>query len=425
MKIKISYVVAAVVLVGLGGWMATGALVTGGQGPGKGIGSVKVLLGLQTEQEAEDEARIQAAQQVIKTTRDAEDSVIADARKEEDGKLADARKQADASSTAATEDAAAEEPEVTYERVRTELFTAAQMPVVVALRGQTQANLKVTVRAETTGVLLERHVEKGARVTKGDVLCSLDQGTRGATVTQAQAALKRASSDLAANVALRKDGLATRNSGIALESSVAAAKTALQQAEFAITQTIVRAGSDGIVQAPMAEVGDMISAGGVCVTLVQLNPMKFVGDVSERKVALLKTGMPAQIKTVTGQEIIGRVKYIANVANQATRSFEVEIEFDNSDGLVRDGVTSQAFISPASVAAHFLPQSVLTLDDDGVIGVRGIVEDDLVAFYPIEILRDTPDGMWVAGLPDQALIITVGQEYVLAGEKVIFNTNKS
>jgi multidrug efflux system membrane fusion protein len=64
-----------------------------------------------------------------------------------------------------------------------------------------------------------------------------------------------------------------------------------------------------------------------------------------------------------------------------------------------------------------LPQSVLTLDDDGVLGVRS-VEGDTVAFHPVTIVRDTRDGVWVTGLPARIDIITVGQEFVIAGQKV-------
>jgi multidrug efflux system membrane fusion protein len=37
---------------------------------------------------------------------------------------------------------------------------------------------------------------------------------------------------------------------------------------------------------------------------------------------------------------------------------------------------------------------------------------------PISVIRDTQDGIWVAGLPEMADIITVGQEYVRAGVPV-------
>ena len=40
---------------------------------------------------------------------------------------------------------------------------------------------------------------------------------------------------------------------------------------------------------------------------------------------------------------------------------------------------------------------------------------DVARFVPVEMLRDSPDGVWVAGLADVARVITSGQDYVTDG----------
>ena len=62
-------------------------------------------------------------------------------------------------------------------------------------------------------------------------------------------------------------------------------------------------------------------------------------------------------------------------------------------------------------------QSVLTLDDSGVMGIRA-VENSKVVFYPVTIVKDARDGMYVTGLPLKVDVITVGQEFVKAGDTV-------
>ncbi len=68
--------------------------------------------------------------------------------------------------------------------------------------------------------------------------------------------------------------------------------------------------------------------------------------------------------------------------------------------------------------AHLLPQSALTLDDAGRLGVRTVAPDDTALFMPVSLLRDTVDGVWVADLPDTVNVIVTGQEYVIDGVAV-------
>ena len=59
----------------------------------------------------------------------------------------------------------------------------------------------------------------------------------------------------------------------------------------------------------------------------------------------------------------------------------------------------------------------MTLNDEGLLGVR-VVEDGVVRFVPVRMLRDTATGVWLSGLPEVADVITVGQEFVTEGVEV-------
>jgi multidrug efflux system membrane fusion protein len=61
---------------------------------------------------------------------------------------------------------------------------------------------------------------------------------------------------------------------------------------------------------------------------------------------------------------------------------------------------------------------VISLDDAGRVGAKTVDEDDRVVFHPIEVIRTAPDGVWVTGLPERIRLITIGQDFVSAGERV-------
>ena len=95
-------------------------------------------------------------------------------------------------------------------------------------------------------------------------------------------------------------------------------------------------------------------------------------------------------------------------------SSSIEVTIDNPGEVIRDGMTAELTIALPSQRAHLIPQSAITLDDGGNMGVR-IHEAGLARFVAIRILSDTADGFWVAGLPDSAEIIVIGQEFVRDG----------
>jgi multidrug efflux system membrane fusion protein len=75
-------------------------------------------------------------------------------------------------------------------------------------------------------------------------------------------------------------------------------------------------------------------------------------------------------------------------------------------------------IAAQATRGHLVPGSALTLNDDGAIGLRLVDENNHALFAPVTVLRDAPQGFWVTGLPPQADVIVVGQEYVTDGVEV-------
>ena len=407
MRALFSYGLALFLLLGAGTWLATGTLVVGGSGPGNGEKPIVSVL------EGKEHGPIA--------------TTLADA-----GVLAEHHEpETDPSLTIAQRNETTTGANAVLPVVRTQSFTAKPMPIDVPLRGRTQAKASVTAVAETAGVVDVVHVTKGQSVKVGDALCTLDQGTRVAAVTQAEAGVAHANASLAqaqlsfdTNAGLRQKGLAAANTANAADVALTQAKAgvsqaiaALDNAKAELDRTQIVAKVAGLVQDPVAVAGSMLNAGSPCATIVQLDPMVFAGMVPEKHIGLAKIGLDASITTVTGQTVEGKVTYIASQADNATRAFPVEIEIPNADYAIRDGVTASAIVNIGTAPGHLLPQSVLTLDDDGMLGVR-TVENGVVAFHPVTIVNDTREGVWVTGLPAVTDVITVGQESVTAGQAV-------
>ena len=121
---------------------------------------------------------------------------------------------------------------------------------------------------------------------------------------------------------------------------------------------------------------------------------------------------------VTGRRVAGTVTFLSRSADPTTRTFLVEIQVPNTDLSIRDGQTAEIAIAAAGEKAHLVPQSALTLNNDGSLGVRIVGPESIVEFRSVKVLRDSKDGVWIAGLPDQADVIVVGQDFVTEGVRV-------
>ena len=229
--------------------------------------------------------------------------------------------------------------------------------------GFTEADKFVQVRAEVSGRLIARPAQQGDYVEEGDLICQLY---------------------IAGREAYPK----------------------------------IVAPFSGYLETLRVEEGDFLNTGAVCAALIDPDPMLIVADIAEKDIAQVELGSEASAKLISGRYISGEVTFIASSADKNTRTFRVEISVDNKDRTIRDGVSAEIYIKGKQEAAHKISPAILSLNDQGKLGVRTVTANNRVEFKEINILEDTNSGMWVSGLGEDARIITLGQEYVFQGQTV-------
>ncbi|MEO3413880.1 efflux RND transporter periplasmic adaptor subunit [Roseovarius sp. CAU 1744] len=330
----------------------------------------------------------------------------------------------------------------------------------VVLRGQTEADRQVVLRAETSGQVISDPLRKGAFVEKGQLLCRLDPAAREATLAEARARLQEARSRIPeaqarldeaiarleearindnaaarlseggfasetrvaatkAAVSAAMAGVETARSGLeSTQSGIQSAEAAVAAADTEIARLSIKAPFAGLLESDTAELGSLLQPGDLCATVLQLDPVILVGFVPETEVNRVDLGAPANGRLATGDKIQGEVTFLSRAADPETRTFRVEIEVPNPDLILRDGQTAEIVIAADGTSAHLLPQSALTLNDHGDLGVRLVTEELTAKFTPVTLLRDTINGVWLAGLPERADVIIIGQEFVSDGVRV-------
>ena len=233
----------------------------------------------------------------------------------------------------------------------------------IKVSGVTEADRLIKIRAEASGTVVSRPVKQGQFVKKDQLICQLYNAGR-------------------------------------------------------TSYPKVNAPFDGYLETFSVKEGDYLNTGAVCATIIDPDPMRLIGEVSEKEINFVNVGSKARAELISGKKVEGIVSFVSTSANKGTRTFRVEIDVKNSDRSIRDGVSAQIEIEGNTILAHRISPSILMLGEDGELGIRTVNEDNLVEFKQIEILEDTIDGIWISGLPRNIKIITIGQEYVFQGQTV-------
>jgi multidrug efflux system membrane fusion protein len=291
-------------------------------------------------------------------------------------------------------------------------------PDRILVRGRTEAPRTVSVQAQTAGIVTSAPVPEGAFVRAGQVLCRLDVDARQAALQQARAMHRSEQLQHDASRRLADRGFRASTQVAQDQAQLDSAAAAVRAAEVALEQVNVRAPFAGVFNDRDAEVGSYLSPGQPCGTVVELNPILLVGDVTEAEAAKVRIGAPATATLSVGGGLTGRVRFLSRDADPATRTYRVEVAAPNPNGAVRAGLSAEIALASGSTTAHNVPVAALVLDSQGRQGLRVVGDGDRVAFIPVRVLQETEDGVWVAGLQGRNRVITVGQSFVAEGQKV-------
>jgi len=287
----------------------------------------------------------------------------------------------------------------------------------IELYGRTEPDRITTLKAEIRGKIVQVSAKRGSRVTKGQVIAKIALNDLPAQLTRSQALLTQREVEYQGAVKLNKQGYQGKvhlaQSFAALES----VKAEIQRLELDIANTVIKAPFTGILNTRYVEVGDYVASGDDIAMIADLDPLIVRAHVTELQINQLSVGQVAQVSLLNGKKAEGKLRYIASVGNDATNTFKIEVAIDNKEAKFLAGLSSELTIELAQMSAIKISPALLALDERGNIGVKS-VQDSIVQFTPIEIIKSESDGIWLTGLGEQADIIVLGQGFVRAGDNV-------
>lgn len=303
-------------------------------------------------------------------------------------------------------------------RVQAEYLSGELVQRAVNFSGNTAANRRIEIRSEISGKVIAVHKPKGSRVKAGEIIIELDSRDLPARVKQAEANLRQRKLEAQGAKELADKGLANEAQTVQAETVLANAEADYTLAKIQLDNTKIRAPFSGIIDQRMVEVGDFIRDNTAIAVLLDFSPWLVKGQVPEREAANVNIGDDAWADLINGDKIEGKIRFIASDADPRTRTFAVEMEATSKNKNMASGITARINIPQPAIHAYFISPSLLVLDDNGKLGLKGLNADNQVYFIPVDLLKADDKGVWVYGPETGTSIIVVGQGFVDFGQTV-------
>lgn len=304
-----------------------------------------------------------------------------------------------------------------------------------AFAGEVRVRKESPLSFRVGGNLVERRVDVGDHVKRGDLLAVLDAGDLQAQVRAAQAQLAaaqaelgRARADQARYAKLGKDQLVSRSTidaqnaaTVAAQAQVNAARANLEVAGNQAAYTQLRAPSDGVIAARSAEAGQVVGAGQPVFLLAADGAREVAFAVPEGALATIKPGQPVQVElwSQAGQRWPGRVREVSPAADPASRTYAVRVTVEAPDGALPLGQSARVYLPHAGNGDLSVPLSALQRSDGGVAVFVVDARTSTLKLQPIEVGAYGTDLASVKrGLDAEVWVVAAGGHLLRAGQKV-------
>ena len=304
----------------------------------------------------------------------------------------------------------------------------------MVLVGEVKSRYETNLGFRINGKIIERNVEVGSVVKKGQVLARLDASDTNLSNQAANADVLAAEANHAlAKAEVERQRLLFNKKFIsqsALEIREAELKTSaarLQQvkAQAAVSSnqsryTALVADRDGVVTKIHAEPGQVVEAGSTIAQIVDTKQIEVLVAVPESRMTQLKVGDAVAVKLWAAQSKTyqGKVREIAPAANSATRAFDVRVTIANADEAVKLGMTAGVNFGESQPDEIIIPSTALT-QIEGKTSVWVISQEGIVQPRAVTAGAYSEAGIVISsGLQTGEMIAIAGVHTLTKGQQV-------
>ena len=236
------------------------------------------------------------------------------------------------------------------------------------LQGNVQTKQNIVIYPEMSGTLLRVYVKEGQRVSKGQLLATIDDGGMGQQVSQLQIQADLAKTTFDRQERLWKQKIGSEIQYLQAKSAYEAQQKAVSHLKSQLAKTRVKAPFSGVIDDIITEQGSVVSPGqSQLIRIVNLRNMYIETDVPERYIANVTKGKKVLVNfPVLGKQMDAKIRQAGNFINPANRTFKIEIAVPNTDKSIKPNLTAKLKINDyTNKKALLIPQSIISENANG------------------------------------------------------------
>lgn len=286
--------------------------------------------------------------------------------------------------------------------------------------GTSEALRSVSVVPLDAGVLVDVAVQSGDIVAAGDVLAKLNADTEENARDRAAVTLRAAQTTLSRYAGLSEYSAASQIDLDTLQTDQEDAALALREAEIAFERRTILAPIAGVVGIVPVETGDYVTAETEIVMIDDRSQLVVSFWVPERVAGqvALDQQITATSLALSDTNFDGTVSAIGSRVETDSRTFEVNALLDNSDDLLRPGMSFSVSMEFDGETYPSVDPLAVQWDADG--SYVWAVIDDIATRTPARIVQRNADTVLIdAEFAQDVQVITEGTLNVRDGAKVV------
>ena len=237
------------------------------------------------------------------------------------------------------------------------------------IQGNVKTKQNILVYPEMPGILRKIFVQEGQRVTKGQLLATIDDGGLSNQVAQVEATTQLAKTTFERQKRLWEQKIGSEIQFLQTKTNYEAQTNALKQLKSQQAKASVRAPFSGVVDNIIKEPGTVIAPGqgSEIFRIVNLNNMYVEAEVPEKYIASITKNKEVKVEfSVLGKSVNSKVRQVGSFINPNNRSFKIEVPVENQSGNIKPNLTAKLQINDYTDAeAILIPQSIISENAKG------------------------------------------------------------